>query len=178
MRKLIYLEELMKRPVLIPGRLPAETLVDLHATAPPIPLRLLRRSLDQDVGHPVTRTFLPFPSPHLPKYHHAAELIKSTIMTLRHNPQWKRKGERYVALKSAQFVLEESELMSREIESGDDTRNQKKYLMGQWFEKLKDQADKMEHVERAVKDIQTNADMHPVMKRYIIGQVCRILSRQ
>lgn len=176
MRKLVFLEEMMKRPVLMPGRLPAETLAELHSTSPPIPLRLLRRSLDQDVGYPVSRTTLPFPSPHLPKYQHAANLISQTLITLRHHPKWKSKGERFVSLKAADFILRESELMSKEIETGVSVRNQLPWLMGRWYNHPQLQ-NKLEHVHRAVTQIQQNNEMHPVMKRQIIGHVCRILAR-
>ena len=176
MRKLVYLEEMMKRPVLMPGRLPAETLAELHATSPPIPLCLLRRSLDREVGFPVTRTNIPLPSPLLPLYQSAARLISQSLIVLRHHWNRQIRSRKYVSLKAADFVLRESELMSKEIESGCRKRNELAWLMGRW-NKHPLLVDQMEHVKRAVAQIQENNDIHPLVKRYITGNICRILCK-
>lgn len=180
-RRIVHLEELLKKPVMQLSRLPVETLVELNNIPPPISPYQLRRSLDRDVGYPVTRTdpSLFFDDKNLEfayEYEQAAKLIKETLMMYRHRPEWKGKGIKYLSVKAAKFILEESENMSKEIQTGDAIRNELPYLMGdEYYEKLKDNASKMEHINRAFNDIKHNRNMHPVMKREIFQHICRIL---
>lgn len=180
MRRIVHLEELLKKPILQSSRIPAETLVELHAVPTPISDSQLRRSLERDVGYPIIRTNsnLFFKNPyirHAKEYEKAARLIKETLMSYRHAPEWKGKGLKYLYVKAGQFILEECEIMSKEIQSGQSDRNNLEYLMGEEYfnnERLK---DKMEHINRVFEQIRLNTNLHPVMKRGIMQHICRIL---
>lgn len=182
-RRIVHLEELLKKPVMQLSRLPVETLAELNHIPPPISPYQLRRSLDRDVGYPVTRTdpshFFDNNDMGLSaEYAHAAKLIKETLMMYRHRPEWKGKGAKYLSVKAAKFILEESELMSKEIQTGDTTRNELSYLMGnEYYETLKEDATKMEHVNRAFNEIKQVENVHPVLKREILQHICRILAQ-
>jgi hypothetical protein len=182
-RRIVHLEELLKKPVMQLSRLPVETLAELNHIPPPISIYQLRRSLDRDVGYPVVRTdpslFLDNKETELAsEYAHAARLIRETLVMYRHRPEWKGKGSKYLSVKAAKFIIEESELMSKEIQTSDSTRNELPYLMGdEYYETLKGDGSKMEHVNRAFNEIKQVKNIHPVMKKEILQHICRIVAQ-
>lgn len=178
MRRITFLDELLRIPVLRAQEMSTDQLATVAAHRPPLARRSMLRCLSLEHSLPVTATPFHLYSDPIKTYQQQImdQLIKETLLTWRKRTDKCPQNWRELAQFVTKFVEKEQAAMTKEMEEGDVTRwSGREFLYGEWLDKLSPEQLKM--TEGAFQELSNTPQIHPLIKQEILHHICSVIGK-
>lgn len=179
-RRIVYLDELVRLPVLRAAEMSPDQLALAAATTPP-PLSKLDivEAVNPYRLHPPTmRTdWSLYTDPVIMRdLQRAAQLLKELLLAWRKRADKCPQDWRGYARWASEFVATECAQLERELREGNTDRwGGREWMYGEWWGAMTDGQKKL--TEGAFDELKMCSHIHPLLKKEILGHVCSVISK-
>lgn len=177
-KRTVYVEELMRIPVLKASEMSPDQLALVSAHRPPLTPAAMLRCLSLEFNEPVIQTdWSKYSDPVVVQQKSIIhQLIADTLQAWRKRADKCPQNWRDLAQFVRKFVRDEGKLLRQEMNTGDVSRwSGEEYLYGEWRDKLS--KEQMAMTKPAFEELAGTPKIHPLIKREILGHICELISK-